>query len=114
MGFSRRRPGKDGKPRYTAYYRDLRGREVSVGTFARKGPDSEDAPIHLASARQLAAAFAVPGLKIASRSFLRGPVGPCGASIWTSPALCRVGVAESCTCRVLAARRSFVRAHPWM
>jgi len=28
--------GKDGKPRYTAYYRDLRGREVSAGTFARK------------------------------------------------------------------------------
>src|SRR5215471_8365016 len=102
MGFSRRRPGKDGKPRYTAYYRDLRGREVSAGTFARKGPDAEDAPIHLASARQLAAASAVPGLKISSRSFLRRPVGPCGASIWTSPALCRVGVAESCTCRVLA------------
>ena len=36
MGFSRRRPGKDGRPRYTAYYRDLRGREVSAGTFARK------------------------------------------------------------------------------
>jgi transposase len=25
MGFSRRRRGKDGRPRYTAYYRDLRG-----------------------------------------------------------------------------------------
>ena len=49
MGFSRRRPGKDGKPRYTAYYRDLRGREASAGTFARKGPDAEDAPIHLVS-----------------------------------------------------------------
>jgi integrase len=36
VGFSRRRRGKDGKPRYTAYYRDLRGREVSAGTFARK------------------------------------------------------------------------------
>jgi integrase len=36
MGFSRRRRGKDGRPRYTAYYRDLRGREVSAGTFARK------------------------------------------------------------------------------
>jgi integrase len=36
MGFSRRRRGKDGKPRYTAYYRDLRGHEVSAGTFARK------------------------------------------------------------------------------
>jgi hypothetical protein len=36
MGFSRRRPGKDGRPRYTAYYRDLRGREVSAGTFVRK------------------------------------------------------------------------------
>ena len=36
MGFSRWRRGKDGKPRYTPYYRDLRGREVSAGTFARK------------------------------------------------------------------------------
>jgi hypothetical protein len=36
MGFSRRRRGTDGRRRYTAYYRDLRGREVSAGTFARK------------------------------------------------------------------------------
>jgi hypothetical protein len=36
MGFSRRRRGKDGRPRYTAYHRDLRGREASAGTFARK------------------------------------------------------------------------------
>jgi integrase len=36
MGFSRRRRGKDGRPRYTAYYRDLRGHEVSAGTFSRK------------------------------------------------------------------------------
>ena len=36
MGFSRRRRGKDSKPRYTAYYRDLRGREVSADAFARK------------------------------------------------------------------------------
>ena len=35
MGFSRWRRGKDGKPRYTPYYRDLRGREASAGTFAR-------------------------------------------------------------------------------
>lgn len=36
MGFSRKRRGTDGKPRYTAYYRDLRGHEVSAGTFSRK------------------------------------------------------------------------------
>ena len=36
MGFSWRRPGKDGPPRYTAYYRYLRGCEVSAGTFASK------------------------------------------------------------------------------
>ena len=36
MGFSRRRKGRDGRPRYTAYYRDLRGREMSAGTFTRK------------------------------------------------------------------------------
>jgi integrase len=36
MGYSRNRPGRDGKPRYTAYYWDLRGRECSAGTFRRK------------------------------------------------------------------------------
>jgi hypothetical protein len=36
MGFSRRRRGRDGRPRYISYYRDLRGREASAGTFARK------------------------------------------------------------------------------
>jgi hypothetical protein len=36
MGYSRNRPGQDGKPRYTAYYWDLRGRECSAGTFRRK------------------------------------------------------------------------------
>jgi integrase len=34
MGFSRKRIGRDGKPRYTAYYIDLRGRERSAGTFS--------------------------------------------------------------------------------
>src|SRR4051794_25874767 len=33
MGFSRKRIGKDGKPRYTAYYIDIRGKERSAGTF---------------------------------------------------------------------------------
>ena len=36
MGFSRKRKGRDGKPRYTAYYRDVRDHERSAGTFARK------------------------------------------------------------------------------
>ncbi|GAB2833422.1 hypothetical protein GCM10022221_35390 [Actinocorallia aurea] len=36
MGFSRKRAAKNGKPRYTAYYTDLRGRELSAGTFATK------------------------------------------------------------------------------
>ena len=36
MGFSRKRTGRDGKPRYTAYYLDLRGRERSAGTFSTK------------------------------------------------------------------------------
>jgi hypothetical protein len=36
MGYSRNRPGQDGRPRYTAYYWDLRGRECSAGTFRRK------------------------------------------------------------------------------
>ena len=42
MGFSRRRAGRDGKPRYTAYYLDVRDRERSAGTFGRK-KDSDDA-----------------------------------------------------------------------
>jgi hypothetical protein len=40
MGYSRVRTGRAGKPRYTAYYRDVRGRERSAGTFAsRKAAD---------------------------------------------------------------------------
>ena len=42
MGFSRRRIGRDGKPKYTAYYRDIRGKERSAGTFGRK-KESDDA-----------------------------------------------------------------------
>jgi integrase len=34
MGYAKRRTGKDGKPRYTAVYLDLRGAERSAGTFA--------------------------------------------------------------------------------
>ncbi len=33
MGWLKDRPGDDGAPRYTAVYRDLRGRERSAGTF---------------------------------------------------------------------------------
>jgi integrase len=36
MGYSIVRTGCDGKPRYTAYYWDIRGRERSAGTFANK------------------------------------------------------------------------------
>lgn len=36
MGCSRQRFNKWGEPRYTAYYWDLRGRQRSAGTFARK------------------------------------------------------------------------------
>jgi Phage integrase, N-terminal SAM-like domain len=36
MGFSRKRPDRNGKIRYTAYYTDSRGRERSAGTFAQK------------------------------------------------------------------------------
>src|SRR5580700_7532315 len=36
MGFSRRRTGRDGRPRYTAYYVDSRGRERSAGSFGLK------------------------------------------------------------------------------
>jgi len=34
MGFSRKRTGRDGKPRYTAYYKDLKDRERSAGTYS--------------------------------------------------------------------------------
>ena len=40
MGQSRKRVGVDGKPRYTAYYEDLRGRRRSAGTYpSRKDAD---------------------------------------------------------------------------
>jgi integrase len=40
MGYTRSRAGRDGKPRYTAYYWDIRGRERSAGTFSsRKDAD---------------------------------------------------------------------------
>ena len=42
MGFSRKRIGRDGKPRYTAYYLDVRGQERSAGTFSNK-KDANDA-----------------------------------------------------------------------
>ena len=42
MGFSRKRTGRDGKSRYTAYYLDIRGQERSAGTFSSK-KDANDA-----------------------------------------------------------------------
>jgi integrase len=40
VGFSRRRIGRDGRSRYTAYYLDIRGEERSAGTFSsRKDAD---------------------------------------------------------------------------
>jgi integrase len=42
MGHSRKRHGRDGRPRYTAYYNDKRGDRRSAGTFTRK-EDSEAA-----------------------------------------------------------------------
>lgn len=36
MGFARKRAGRDGRPRYTAYYLDFRGQERSAGTFSTK------------------------------------------------------------------------------
>src|SRR5579859_7896261 len=36
MGYSQKRVGRDGKPRYTAVYRDLRGERHSAGTFSSK------------------------------------------------------------------------------
>jgi hypothetical protein len=36
VGFSRKRLGKDGRPRYTAYYCDIKDRERSAGTFTNK------------------------------------------------------------------------------
>ena len=40
VGFSRKRVGQNGRPRYTAYYLDVRGHERSAGTFSsRKDAD---------------------------------------------------------------------------
>src|ERR1700722_8320805 len=42
MGFARKRTGRDGRSRYTAYYLDIRGQERSAGTFSSK-KDASDA-----------------------------------------------------------------------
>jgi hypothetical protein len=42
MGFARKRVGKNGKSRYTAYYLDIRGQERSAGTYSNK-KDADDA-----------------------------------------------------------------------
>ena len=34
MGYERKRIGRNGKPRYTAYYLDIRGKERSAGTYS--------------------------------------------------------------------------------
>jgi integrase len=36
MGYTRKRVGKSGKPRYTAYYLDIRGKERSAGTYGNE------------------------------------------------------------------------------
>ncbi|MEY9214407.1 hypothetical protein NI17_019960 [Thermobifida halotolerans] len=36
MGFSRKRIGRNGELRYTAYYTDIKRRERSAGTFSTK------------------------------------------------------------------------------
>jgi integrase len=36
VGFSRKRIGKAGRPRYTAYYVDVKGKERSAGTYSNK------------------------------------------------------------------------------
>jgi|SRR5579875_1847968 len=41
MGYSQKRIGKNGKPRYTAVYQDIRGDRLSAGTFARKDDADE-------------------------------------------------------------------------
>ena len=37
MGFSRKRTGRNGKPRYTAYYLDIRGQERSAAPSPARG-----------------------------------------------------------------------------
>jgi integrase len=36
LGFARKRTGRDGRPRYVALYRDLKGQQRSAGTFTSK------------------------------------------------------------------------------
>jgi integrase len=54
MGFSRKRTGRDGKPRYTAYYVDLKGQERSAGTYGTvklANKAWQDAEVKLAEGR---------------------------------------------------------------
>ena len=42
MGYAKKRTGRDGKPRYTAVYIDLRGSERSARTFASEKAANQD------------------------------------------------------------------------
>src|SRR5262249_44676514 len=42
VGYARKRIGRNGKPRYTAYYLDIRGKERSAGTYSNT-KDARDA-----------------------------------------------------------------------
>lgn len=44
MGLSRRRTGRDGRPRYAAYWLDVRGRERSAGSGALQPVSRPDLP----------------------------------------------------------------------
>jgi hypothetical protein len=60
VGFPRKRLGKDGKPRYTAYYVDVKGKERSAGTYATKGESNHAWPTPHPCASSRLGAYPLP------------------------------------------------------
>ena len=53
MGLTRERTGSDGSVRYTALYRDLKGRQRSAGTFTTQRQADRDLPLFGAQHQRL-------------------------------------------------------------
>ncbi len=53
MGWVRKHTGTDGKARYTATYRDARGRKRSAGTFSTKRDASNSQDLWIGVSRDL-------------------------------------------------------------
>jgi hypothetical protein len=69
MGYTQKRSGRNGKPRYTAVYRNLRGERRSAGTYSSlKDSDKAWQKAELGSPRDVSATLVVGGRSSAATS----------------------------------------------